>query len=272
MTLNDDLTRFDPRGTYGSAAELYDALGRDYWAFMFEHTVEPLNLQPGMRVLDAACGAAPIALRTAERVGPDGCVVAVDYGELMLDLARSKASVSGLRNIDFRLADMLALDEPDESFDAVFCVLGLFFVDDMAALIRKLWRWVKPGGQLAMTNVGPRLFEPLTSLWEAQVRAQQPDVQIVKPWERANTVGIVAGLLAEASVPDADVFLERNELTLKSPDDWWRMVMGTGLRRFTLDLGDEGAARVRAHNLDWIAAHGPHFGLDFVYARATKAL
>lgn len=268
--MHDDLTRFNPGVTYGSVAELYDALGRDYWAFMFEHTVAPLNLRPGMRVLDAACGAAPMALLAAERVGPEGTVVAVDYGELMLNLARAKASARGLRNIDFRLADMMALDEPDESFDAVLCVLGIFFVDDMAALIRRLWRWVKPGGQLAITDVGPRLFEPLASVWEAQVRAQRPDIQIVKPWERANTVEMVAGLLAEAGVPDADVRLERNELTLKTPDDWWRMVMGTGLRRFTLDLGDDGAAQLRAHNLDWIAAHGPHFGLDFVYARATK--
>ncbi len=269
-TSHDDLTRFNPRETYGSAGELYDALGQEYWAFMFEHTLAPLDLRPGMRVLDAACGAAPMALRAAARVGPSGQVVAVDYGAAILDLARAKASARGVMNIDFRLADMTALAEPDESFDAVLCVLGLFFVDDMADLIRKLWRLVKPGGQLAITDVGPRLFEPLASIWEAQVCALQPDARIVKPWERANTVEIVASLLAEAGVPNADVSLERNELTLNAPDDWWRMVMGTGLRRFTLDLGDEGAAQVRAHNLAWIVAHGPHFGLDFIYARARK--
>jgi ubiquinone/menaquinone biosynthesis C-methylase UbiE len=41
--------------------------------------------------------------------------------------------------------ERLAL-RPVESFDAVVCEFGIFFVPDMPAAVRELWRRVRPGG------------------------------------------------------------------------------------------------------------------------------
>jgi hypothetical protein len=67
----------------------------------------------------------------------------------LIDLGRAKSEARGLGNIEFRVADMLALGYPDESFDAVVYVFGIFFVPDMAGAVRELWRLVRPGGRLA---------------------------------------------------------------------------------------------------------------------------
>jgi ubiquinone/menaquinone biosynthesis C-methylase UbiE len=40
--------------------------------------------------------------------------------------------------------DVLELDYQAESFDAVLCVFGIFFIPDMAAALREVWRLVRP--------------------------------------------------------------------------------------------------------------------------------
>src|SRR5215510_1106969 len=74
--------------------------------------------------------------------------------------AGAKVLAAGLENVEFRLADMTALKYPDDSFDAVVSVFSIFFVPDMEGLVRELWRMVRPGGKLAVTTWGPRIFEP----------------------------------------------------------------------------------------------------------------
>src|SRR5262245_55225983 len=108
--------------TYNAAAADYDV---GFWERFGRSTVERLRLAPGARVLDAACGTGASALAAAEAVGPDGEVVGVDLAENMLELARRKASTRVLRNVRFSLADITALDYPDEHFDAVVCVFGV---------------------------------------------------------------------------------------------------------------------------------------------------
>jgi ubiquinone/menaquinone biosynthesis C-methylase UbiE len=89
---------------------------------------------------------------------------------------RTKALAAGLDNIEFRLADMTALKNPDGSFDAVVSVFSIFFVPDMEGLVRELWRMVRPGGKLAVTTWGPRIFEPAYSRWLIAVGKERPDL------------------------------------------------------------------------------------------------
>ncbi|MEV5617747.1 methyltransferase domain-containing protein [Streptomyces bacillaris] len=50
------------------------------------------GLGPGMRVLDAGCGAGDVTFIAAEAVGPGGSVTGVDAGPEALDLARARLS------------------------------------------------------------------------------------------------------------------------------------------------------------------------------------
>jgi ubiquinone/menaquinone biosynthesis C-methylase UbiE len=67
-------------------------------------------------------------------------------------LGEAKAREKGLGNLEFRIGDMLALDYPHASFDVVACVFGIFFVPDMVAFTKELWRMVRPNGRLAITT------------------------------------------------------------------------------------------------------------------------
>jgi len=146
--------------TYNSAADYYDHSANSFWERFGRRTVERLQLPLGARILDVCCGSGASAIPAAEAVGPDGSVLGIDLAENLLALGSSKANQRGLKNIQFRSGDMLQLDLPDASFDAVICVFGIFFVPDMKSGLRALWRIVRPGGKLAVTTWGPRFLNP----------------------------------------------------------------------------------------------------------------
>ena len=156
--------------TFNAASDVYDeaALGfRDYFG---RKTVENLNIRKGARVLDVCSGTGSSAIPAAETVGASGFVIGVDLADRLLALAREKARQRALQNITFRVGDMLELDYQAASFDAVLCVFGIFFVPDMPAAVRKLWRLVRPGGKLAITSWGGNVLEPANSMFWRSVR------------------------------------------------------------------------------------------------------
>ncbi|WP_198033067.1 class I SAM-dependent methyltransferase [Methylosinus sp. PW1] len=126
---------------YNAAADYFDHPVSSFWHRFGRETVDRLSLSPGACVLDVCCGSGGSALPAAERVGPNGKVIAVDLAERLIELAAAKAQSKGFDNIEFRVADMLALDYPDDAFDAVICVFGVFFVPDMTAVVRELCAW-----------------------------------------------------------------------------------------------------------------------------------
>src|SRR5688572_11935206 len=124
----DALGGFDPKATYDEGSRDYEDASREFWGYLSVRTVERLGLEPGQRVLDVPCGTGHSLIAAAEQVGPVGRAIGVDFAEQMLAIARDKVAASGLGNIDIRVGDMTQLDLPESPFDAVTCVLGIFFV------------------------------------------------------------------------------------------------------------------------------------------------
>src|SRR5260370_32227183 len=99
---------------------------------------------------------------------------------------------------------MAAVGFPDDHFDAVISVFSIFFVPDMEGLVRELWRMVRPGGKLAVTTWGPRIFEPAYSRWLAAVQRERPDLHSAfNPWDRIPDVEAVQPLLPYCGAPNA---------------------------------------------------------------------
>jgi SAM-dependent methyltransferase len=193
-------------------------------------------------VLDIACGTAPGVVEAARLVGEDGLVLGVDYAEQMLAIAREK--VGGLPQVQLRAADVTQLEPAEAPFDAAMSVLGIFFFDDMPGFVRRLWGWTRPGGRLAITVLGLSFFDPMPAAFVEAVRQVRPDVEVIEPWRRTDDPATFAAVFEAAGV-SAVIETEDERLPFGGGDDWWRIVMGSGLRRTAVALGDD-AAEVRA--------------------------
>jgi ubiquinone/menaquinone biosynthesis C-methylase UbiE len=250
MTL--ELGGFDPQATYSAAAEDYERASQRFWQFLSTRTVERLILQPGQAVLDAACGTAPGTIAAARAVAPGGRVVGVDYAHGMLAVAHRNVAESGVQGVELVQGDVLNMPYRAE-FDAVMCVLGIFFIEDMAAAARSLWSHVRPGGTLAVTTFTHDVWTPMLDRFLDAAGRARPDIERVVPWRRADDPDVLARALRDGGVSGVRIEEETVDISF-SPDEWPTIVMGSGLRRIALDLGEQVAA-VLSDNDRWARAH-----------------
>ncbi len=274
VALNDELqaAKIKAEKTYNAAADNFDAAPLAFWDRYGRRTIERLHLERGARVLDVCCGTGASALPAANAVGPTGHVIGVDLSDRLLELARAKAKATGIESVEFRRGDMTALGFPDGHFDGVVCVFGIFFAPDMERQVAELWRMVAPGGQLAVTTWGPRIFAPANEMWWEAVGRVRPDLQSAfNPWDRITTIEAVRRLFRDGGVQNVDVVAEDGYQSLRTAEDFWTIVLGSGLR-WTIDqMGLEAAQAVRREVLQRLSAHGiDRVETNVIYALAWR--
>jgi ubiquinone/menaquinone biosynthesis C-methylase UbiE len=257
---------------YNAAADLYDASPLSFWDYFGRRTIEQASLPGGSRVLDVCCGAGASALPAAESVGPMGSVIGVDLAKELLALARTKAIQRRLANIEFEIGDMLSLRFPTETFDAVVCVFGIFFVPDMSRAAGELWSRVRPGGKLAVTTWGPNFCEPANNAFWCSIKEVRPDLyKGFNPWDRIDDPAGLREILDEAGVASPKIIAENRLHPLKSAEDWWTIVLGSGYRGTIEQLTLAERERVKEANLAFLR-DGKISAVEtnVLYALATK--
>jgi ubiquinone/menaquinone biosynthesis C-methylase UbiE len=272
MSTTVDEARARATRTYNAAADAYDDPANSFWERFGRRTVERLQLRKGAMVLDVCCGSGASALPAAAIVGSSGFVLGVDLADRLIENARAKAKARGLLNVQFHVGDMLDLRIPDDQFDAVVCVFGIFFVPDMPLALRLLWERVRPGGKLAITTWGPRFFEPATSAFWSSIQKERPDLyKGFNPWDRICDPQSLSALFAEAEIVNPDVAAESDRHTISSPEAWWAAVLGSGYRGTVDQLDAAARERVRAANFEFIRNSGTtSVEANVVYAVAQK--
>ncbi len=157
----------------------------DWWAYLFrvvhrgqipdisqwdddlvEMILQVLELQPGDRVLDLACGSGDQARRLAKQ-GLD--VLGVDIAPSLIGHCRERAAEEGLATVRFEQGDMRELAYEGE-FDAVLLLSGSFgFFDEVAnqEVLARMTRALTPGGQVLIDVSDPTrmVIRPTRRTW-----------------------------------------------------------------------------------------------------------
>ena len=129
----------------GSIPEVYDrVLGPVLFEPYARDLARRIQVRPGDRVLEVACGTGVATRRLREKMPEGATLVATDLNEGMIDHARAR--LADLKGIEWRTADAADLPFPDQSFEAVACQFGLMFVPDKEEAAREVLRTLIPGG------------------------------------------------------------------------------------------------------------------------------
>lgn len=113
-----------------------------------------LQIVPGQRVLDVACGAGQLALPAA-RAGAN--VTAIDIATNLIEQGQARAKAEGL-DICFEEGDAEDIQYEDATFDLVFSLIGAMFAPRPERVASEFVRVCRPGGRIVMGNWTPEGF------------------------------------------------------------------------------------------------------------------
>jgi demethylmenaquinone methyltransferase/2-methoxy-6-polyprenyl-1,4-benzoquinol methylase len=141
-------------------ARFFDAQAQAEWAApdytpqeraKIAEVFHSLSSLVGQTVLEPGCGTGRLTQILADRVGPQGRVLAMDISPQMVQMARAK--VGGLSNVHLRCASMESCALPWGEVDLVFCHQVFPHFDDQEHAAEIISLCLRPGGRLVILHL-----------------------------------------------------------------------------------------------------------------------
>lgn len=258
-TMNEQERKQHIQATFNTVAPGYDNPGLRFFAQAAAVLPELFQFNGHEHVLDVATGTGQAMLALAPHL-PRGRVTGIDFSEGMLARAREHAANRKLRNVEFIAMDMQAMSFAPRAFDAANCSFGVFFVEDMEALLRHIAAQVKPGGSIVACSFYDTSFSPLSDLFFERLEKfgiQRPPVS----WKRIATEEKSAQLFQRAGL--ADVRAHRRDVSyrLRDVDQWWDIIWYAGFRGLVNQLAPDALTQFKREHLEEIGTHATNEGI-----------
>ncbi len=177
------------------------------------------------RLLDVGCGSGAVPLQATSWVGPDGLVIGSDIAANMLHMGRAEAEDAKF-DVMFCQMDAEWLGFSNACFDYVTCAFSLFQFTDMEQALTEMWRVLKPGGRLGLSNWGSGYFTPIASLQRDLFRMYRIRPLLNNPLSFEPTK--LFELLARTHFTQVELIEETDEVWFTTPEEIWAFNMDMG--------------------------------------------
>jgi putative heme-binding domain-containing protein len=112
--------------------------------------LDALQIRAGSAVADLGAGTGYFTWRLAQRVGPQGKVIAIDIQQKMLDLIAKEVERHGMHNVDLVLGGDHDPHLPEKSLDLVFIAYAYHEFSQPEEIMAAVRRSLKPGGRVVL--------------------------------------------------------------------------------------------------------------------------
>jgi ubiquinone/menaquinone biosynthesis C-methylase UbiE len=126
------------------------------------------GIKPGFQVLDFGCGPGSFSETAAQMVGNSGKVYALDMHPMAIQSIEKRKRRKGLKNIEVISSDCVT-GLPDASIDVVLLFDVLHELEDKSSVLTEIFRVMKPGGILSLSDHHLKESEILTRVTEEKV-------------------------------------------------------------------------------------------------------
>lgn len=151
-------------GAGGCSTEVYNIMTDDYSAVEGYQPEADLGLGCGLptqfakikagdTVIDLGSGAGNDCFIARKETGVNGKVIGIDFTPAMIELARKNADQLNYTNVEFRQGDIDNMPVAANTADVIVsnCVLNL--VPNKDAVIKEIYRVLKPGGHFSISDI-----------------------------------------------------------------------------------------------------------------------
>lgn len=116
------------------------------------HALNRAGLRAGETVLELGPGPGAFTVDAAQRVGPEGRLIAVDIQPEMIAQVKARVREAGLANVETHVASAYDLPVDDGTVDRAFLITVLPEIPDPVRGLREVHRVLKPGGIVSTTE------------------------------------------------------------------------------------------------------------------------
>lgn len=151
-------------GAGGCSTEIYNIMSDDYTYLEGYNEAADLglgcglptqfaNIKKGNVVIDLGSGAGNDCFIARAETGETGKVIGIDFTPAMINKARNNAEKLAFHNVEFRQGDIESMPVSANTADVLVsnCVLNL--VPNKNAVIKDIFRVLKPGGHFSISDV-----------------------------------------------------------------------------------------------------------------------